>query len=65
MTDTQRGRGRPKGPKQPRQIASFTLETSLLERLEVYCQQAGLSKSEAVNRVLEDFLNREDTHDPH
>lgn len=59
------GAGRPKGENPPRKVVSFTLDLALLARLEAYQQKAGLqSKSEAANRALNDFLNREESrHD--
>lgn len=50
------GSGRPIVGKEKRQITTIALEPVLLAALERYAKQAGLSRNEAVNRLLSECL---------
>jgi hypothetical protein len=50
------GSGRPIVGKEKRQITTIALEPVLLAALERYAKQAGLSRNEAVNRLLSERL---------
>lgn len=54
------GAGRPKGEKPPRQVTSFTLEDSLLKRLEDFSQEKNSSKSEVINQALSSYLQSQE-----
>ena len=59
------GAGRPKGPKPPRKVVSFTLSPDLLVRLDAYQQREMIkSRSELINQMLTESLNlKGDRHD--
>lgn len=52
------GAGRPKNDTPPKKIASFTLDLATIEALGKHCKQLDISKSEAVNKALIDYLKQ-------
>lgn len=45
-------------PKKDGKALNLYIERDVLEKLETYCEETGLTKTKAIERILSQFLNK-------
>ena len=46
-------------PKKDGKALNLYIERDILEKLEAYCEETGLTKTKAIERILNGFLDKE------